>query len=287
MTVSGDKELPRRIKWIGRRPLDLAAHPRPEIVALVRIRRSAIADNVPHTDLLVSPEHAIFIDGLLICARQLANGATIRQETNRSFVEYFHIELDNHAILLAEGLTAEGYLDTGNRFFFANTDAPLALYPDLTGRGDYPEREAGSCAPFVWGEAHVRPVWQRLADRAPVLGSPAPRSTTNTDPALRLSTKGTTITPFYSDAERSIFALPSGTAQVRLISRARSGRPRPVPGSRTAASWVFVWQASRFVEAASCGRSHWMVLSLLRAGGTSSATMALSGAGPKGMLHCR
>ena len=35
---------------------------------------------MPHTDLLVSPDHAIFVDGKLICARQLINGTTIRQE---------------------------------------------------------------------------------------------------------------------------------------------------------------------------------------------------------------
>ena len=47
----------------------------------VRIRRDAFAENMPHRDLLVSPDHAIFVDGKLICARQLMNGTTIRQET--------------------------------------------------------------------------------------------------------------------------------------------------------------------------------------------------------------
>ena len=68
------------VKWIGRRRIDLTAHPRPETVAPIRIRRGAFADNMPHTDLLVSPDHAIFVDGKLICARQLINGTTIRQE---------------------------------------------------------------------------------------------------------------------------------------------------------------------------------------------------------------
>jgi hypothetical protein len=59
---------------------------------------------MPHTDLLVSPDHGVFVDGKLICARQLINGTTIRQEEDYTSVEYFHVELESHAILLAEGL---------------------------------------------------------------------------------------------------------------------------------------------------------------------------------------
>ena len=84
-------------------------------MAPIRIQRGAFADNMPHTDLLVSPDHAIFVDGRLICARQLINGTTIRQEKDWTSVEYFHVELDAHAILLAEGLPAESYLNTGNQ----------------------------------------------------------------------------------------------------------------------------------------------------------------------------
>ena len=183
------------VRWLGRRRIDLTAHPRPETVAPVRIQRGAFADNMPHTDLLLSPDHAIFVDGMLICARQLINGTTIRQEKGWTAVEYFHVELDAHAILLAEGLPAESYLDTGNHGFFANSGEPLVLHPDLTDETDYPTREAGSCVPFVWDEASVRPVWQRLAERAEALGQPAPKPETTTDPGLRIVAKGRTMRP--------------------------------------------------------------------------------------------
>ena len=39
---------------------------------------------------------------------------------------YFHIELSEHDVLLAEGLTAESYLDTGNRDVFADV-SPLGV----------------------------------------------------------------------------------------------------------------------------------------------------------------
>jgi hypothetical protein len=207
------------VNWVGRRRIDLTAHPRPETVAPVCIRRDAFADNMPHTDLLVSPDHAIFVDGKLICTRQLVNGTTILQEQDCASVDYYHVELDAHAILLAEGLPAESYLDTGNRGFFGNADEPLILHPDLTDESDYPAREAGSCAPFVSAEADVLPVWQRLADRAAALGQPVPQLETTTDPTPCLIAKGRTVKPMYGENGLYIFALPKGANEVRLVSR--------------------------------------------------------------------
>jgi hypothetical protein len=222
LTFSGDELSPQPVKWIGRRRIDLTAHPRPETVAPIRIQRDAFADNMPHSDLLVSPDHAIFVDGKLICARQLINGTTIRQEKNWTSVEYFHVELESHAILLAEGLPAESYLDTGNQGFFANAGAPLVLHPDLTDETGYPTREAASCAPFVSDEGNVRPVWQRLSDRAVALGQPAPRLETFTDADLHIVAKGRTLRPLYGENGLYIFALPKGATDVRVVSRAAS-----------------------------------------------------------------
>ena len=191
-------------------------------MAPIRIERDAFADNVPHRDLLLSPDHAVFVDGMLICVRQLVNGSTIRQERGWTAVDYYHVELDQHAILLAEGLPAESYLDTGNRGFFANSGAPLVLHPDLTDETDYPTREAGSCAPFVWDEASVRPVWQRLADRAAAIGRPVTQRATTTDADLRLLADRRTVKPVFSDSDRVIFVLPRGAREVRLVSRAQS-----------------------------------------------------------------
>ncbi len=223
LTLAEGEIVAQPAKWIGRRRIDLTAHPHPETVAPIRIRRGAFADNMPHSDLLLSPDHAVFVDGKLIAARQLVNGATIRQDNGSTSVEYFHVELDAHAILVAEGLPAESYLNTGNRGFFANSGEPLVLHPDLTDETDYPTRAAASCAPFAWDEASVLPVWQRLAARAAALGQPAPRLETTGDPELRILAKGRTVRPMYGENGLHIFALPKGATEVHLLSR--SGSP--------------------------------------------------------------
>ena len=116
----------------------------------------------------------------------------------------------------------ESYLDTGNRSFFANSGAATTLHPDLTDEGDRPSREAGSCAQFVSDEASVRPIWQRLADRAATLGRPVPVRQTTSDPGLRLGVKGRNIKPTFENSELAIFVLPRGERNARLASRAAS-----------------------------------------------------------------
>ena len=225
ITLVDGKEVPQTITWLGHRRINLTTHLRPETVAPIRIVRDAVADGVPHRDVVVSPDHAIFVDGMLICARQLVNGTTIRQERDWTAVDYYHVELDQHAILLAEGLPAESYIDTGNSGFFANSGQPMVLHPDLTDETNYPTREAGSCAPFVWDETSVQPAWQRIADRATVIGQPMPQRATTTDAGLRLRTKRTgprDIEPVYANSNLVIFILPSRATEVQLLSRAQS-----------------------------------------------------------------
>ena len=222
ITLVDGQEVPQTVTWLGHRRISLAGHPRPETVAPIRIERDAFADGMPHRDLLVSPDHAIFVDGKLICARQLVNGTTIRQELDWTAVDYYHVELDQHAILLAEGLPAESYIDTGNRGFFSNSGEPIVLHPDLTDETNYPTREADSCAPFVWDEASVQPVWQRLADRAAAISRQVPQRVTTTEADPRLLADRRTVKPVFSDSDRVICILPRGAHEVRLVSRAQS-----------------------------------------------------------------
>jgi hypothetical protein len=117
VTTHGRKMI--AVLWLGHRQIDCARHPRPGDAWPVRIKAGAFAQNVPHHDLLLSPDHAVFIGGTLIPSRHLINGTTILQRPVRQ-VTYFHFELPMHDAILAEGMPAESYLDTGNRLAFAN-----------------------------------------------------------------------------------------------------------------------------------------------------------------------
>jgi hypothetical protein len=208
------------IKWIGYRLIDLVGRSAPDTVAPVRIRKGAFAEGVPHSDLLVSPDHAIFVDGVLVSARQLVNYTTIQYEKNWRSVEYYHVELDHHAILIAEGLTVESYLDTGNRGFFINSGDPLVLRPDLATRSDFPTRETSSRAQFVWDEGTVQPVWQRLADRAAALGQKEAARDTTSNADLHILVDGRAIMPICIKEGLFTFVLPRKAMEVQVVSRA-------------------------------------------------------------------
>jgi hypothetical protein len=107
----------RRLIWVGHRRIACGAHPHPDEVMPIRISAGAFALGMPKRDLFLSPDHAVFADGVLIPIRHLVNGTTIAREP-RDDVTYWHLELARHDILLAEGLPTESYLDTGNRHAF-------------------------------------------------------------------------------------------------------------------------------------------------------------------------
>jgi hypothetical protein len=60
-------------------------------------------------------------------------------------ITYYHVELPRHDVLLAEGLAAESFLDTGGRRMFTNGGGSMVLHPDFATR----IWEAEGCAPLV------------------------------------------------------------------------------------------------------------------------------------------
>lgn len=126
-TVSG---VLRPVRWIGRRRINCDRHPFPHRAWPVRIAAGAFGAGLPRRDLLVSPNHALYLDGVLVPAKVLINGRNITQ-AQAGQIEYFHIELDRHDVLFAEGLAAESYLDVGDRAVFENGGAVMTLFPDM------------------------------------------------------------------------------------------------------------------------------------------------------------
>jgi collagen type I/II/III/V/XI/XXIV/XXVII alpha len=107
---------------------------------------------------MLSPDHAIYVDRVLIPIRLLINGRTVRQELVDR-ISYHHIELARHDVLLANGMPAESYLDTGDRARFSNGGGVVALHPDFSAR----TWEMRGCAPLVQTGRVLTAVRKRLA----------------------------------------------------------------------------------------------------------------------------
>ncbi len=153
------------VVWIGHRHVDCERHPHPEAVWPVVIAPDAFGLGRPARALLLSPDHAVFVDGVLIPIRYLLNGATVAQVPT-AHVAYYHVELPRHSVLLAEGLPVESYLDTGNRAAFANGGTAVLAHPDFA-RGVW---AAASCAPLVTAGPVRERVYRRLIAQALALG---------------------------------------------------------------------------------------------------------------------
>lgn len=116
------------VRWIGRQTVSRRFLD--ELRLPVRIRAGALAAGVPCRDLVVSPDHAILVEGVLVQAGSLVNGSSILRERDAPTIfTYYHVEVDDHALILAENTPAETFIDNVGRMNFDNWHEHEALYP--------------------------------------------------------------------------------------------------------------------------------------------------------------
>ena len=144
----------RPIVWIGEGRV-LATRARRTAATPVIVRKGALADNVPHRDLRLTKGHGLWFDGVLIPVEFLVNHRSILWDDRAQEVHLFHIELETHDVLLANGAPAESYRDDGNRWLFRNANTGWHLPPKPP------------CAPVLTGGAVVDAALAAAAASAP------------------------------------------------------------------------------------------------------------------------
>ena len=108
------------VRWVGQSHISTRfADPLRSLP--IRVKAGALGENLPQRDLLVSPDHALFIGGVLIQAGALVNGISIIRDAGvpEQFT-YYHVELATHELLLAEGAATESFVDNVDRMNFFN-----------------------------------------------------------------------------------------------------------------------------------------------------------------------
>jgi Ni/Co efflux regulator RcnB len=103
------------IQWIGRYRYKKSDPVKPWVrnVMPIRIARSALGPSVPYANLYLSEGHALLIDGVLVAAGSLVNDTTITRYDARELdeLEFFHIKLERHDVIYAEGAPTETLLE--------------------------------------------------------------------------------------------------------------------------------------------------------------------------------
>ena len=193
----------RPIVWIGAGRV-LATRGNRGATTPVIVRKGALADNVPERDLRVTKGHALLLDGALIPVEELVNHRSILWDDRAQEVVVYHIELETHDVLLADGAPAESYRDDGNRRLFQNANTGWGLPPKPP------------CTAVLTSGPMVDAVWRLLLDRA----GPRPGLPLTRDPDLHLLVGGARLDAAEQRQDLYVFKLVDVPDEVRIVSRA-------------------------------------------------------------------
>lgn len=135
----------QRIRWIGSRRLSHTQLLAAGNLYPVRIKRSALAPDIPRKDLTLSPQHRLLLGSrivkrltgdseVLAAARQLAGWPGIEISPPDDGITYLHLMFDRHEIIKANGCWVESlYFGSQARrgLSLAARQEVFALFPDM------------------------------------------------------------------------------------------------------------------------------------------------------------
>lgn len=198
----------RPVVWRGHKHVAVhAGLPDDEAGYPVRILKDAIADGVPHKDMLIAADHSLFFDGSFIPVRLLVNGRTIFFDHTVSSYDAYHIETSHHSIIQADGVLTESYLKTGHQHESLKNKKTIT---------------PPAAAPRMVARTRVEALFLTLQSRAQALGVSSKVSDValTHDADLRLAiSKRQTIRAMRVVNGNHLFMIPPGVGTVRIFSR--------------------------------------------------------------------
>lgn len=137
----------REIRWVGGREMDAATLNEHPEARPIRFRQGSLGKGLPNRDLRLSPQHRILLDDwraellfgeqeVLVSAKALINDKDIQPEYNCISVEYFHILLDSHDTIFANGVASETLMPAEMANYALSPEARdeiLLIFPELVG----------------------------------------------------------------------------------------------------------------------------------------------------------
>ena len=136
---------PQPIRWIGSRKLSAIELAQDKSLRPVGLKAGSLGKGVPERKLSVSPQHRVLVQDwraelmfgaheVLVPAKALVNGKTVRVDHSGEPVEYFHLLFDDHQIVFTEGAATESFHPSGYALGELGDAARVELhklFPDL------------------------------------------------------------------------------------------------------------------------------------------------------------
>ncbi|MFT4701993.1 MAG: hypothetical protein ACI90E_002676 [Yoonia sp.] len=169
------------LRWIGRRYLDARELAGNDNLRPIRISQNVIGSENCDRDLVVSPQHRILIASrvaermfgnaeVIVAVKHLLaiEGVDIASDLNH--VTYFHILLDEHAIVYANKFLAESlYLGRQAQLSLSQASRAevLALFPELASPSFIPT----SCRPIICNQKARKLAERHIKNNRPIIRS--------------------------------------------------------------------------------------------------------------------
>lgn len=221
LAYANGQSVARDVIWAGRKHMAVQTHlPEADAGYPVRVKANAIADGVPYKDMLITPEHCLFLDGAFVPVRMLVNGGSIAYDHTITAYDYYHVETQQHSIIMADGALTESYLDTGNRGSFRQDGTVVTL------GGRHLSWEHDAAAPLETAQPVVEKLFHALAARAGV--ATGTQALVEDDNLHLVTETGAVVRKLRTQAGRVSFMLPPGVQSVTVVSR--SSKPCDVVG---------------------------------------------------------